>query len=444
MPTEDPEKDHPVTVTSCTIEQVTTRTICVDFEADLSQRDSTTLLVPLPAVPLPGKWSLEIKRGPSVKISMCYGRLAVGELSLTADIDLRVQSLHPDGTCTLVKAGNWSDIVALIYEDDGVDVGLELAVKQSEFRAAEQASAGTFSLAKHRMYRVILELKEKQPQHPHAPQQLAQRNPDTTHTPVPNDARLFFPRVSTTGAELWTTSGLLSSSSPYLKDLLASDFAESIAIGSKRRRVSSTRGAEPLASKDFEDSDDDMDEWLFENELPTLFAAEDGVEFTYRQITVKHAAYSTYCAVLRYLATGLIRFAPLTSSCLPSNPSAPRTRRGYISDLSLSGIDPSALLVSPKSVYRLAHLLQLDDLQRAALAAFKGSLSPTNAAAELFDNALVLYDEWRNVALAFVVHHFDEINEAPSWIEMMERIERDEVPGAAGILVKLASQSLLS
>ncbi|BGP40887.1 hypothetical protein JCM10449v2_004852 [Rhodotorula kratochvilovae] len=313
MPAEDPEDDKPVTVTSCALEQVNTRTICVDFEANLSARDKAPLSVPVPDVPLSGQWSLVV-------------------------------------------------------------VGFELLVKKTDFRVAEHASAGAFSLAKHRRYRVVLELKEKQPHLPHASQKLAVRN-------------------------------------------------RSIAIGSKRRRKSSSRGAEPPTSKDFEDSDDEMDERLFENELPTLFSAEDGVDFTYRQITVTQTAYSTSRAVLRYLATG--------------NVSAIRTRRGCIDHLSPTGINPSALLVSPKSVYRLAHLLQLEDLHQAALAAFKGSLTPANAAAELFDNALVLYDEWRNVALAFVVHHFDEINEAPSWIEMMERIERDEVPGAAGILVKL-------
>ncbi|PRQ76166.1 hypothetical protein AAT19DRAFT_13188 [Rhodotorula toruloides] len=51
---------------------------------------------------------------------------------------------------------------------------------------------------------------------------------------TPQNIRLFFPRHE---ADLWTDSSFLSRSSPYLKTLLSSDFAESVTVPSKRPRT---------------------------------------------------------------------------------------------------------------------------------------------------------------------------------------------------------------
>ncbi|BGP40888.1 hypothetical protein JCM10449v2_004853 [Rhodotorula kratochvilovae] len=262
---------------------------------------------------------------------------------------------------------------------------------------------------------------------------------NTSYTPIPNDVRVFFPSIGETGVELWTTSHLLSSSSPYLKDLLASDFSESVKIGSKGARASPKPApTEVRPPKDFEDSDDETDATLFEEKLPTLHDL-DGLDFTYRQITVTHTAYSTYRAVLRYLETGFIRFAPLSSSCLPTNPSSRKTRVQHIQDLADDEDKDDQLPphVSPKSVYRLAHLLRLDDLQKTCLTQLKIALTHDSAAIELFDNASVLYDDWRKVIREHVVQNWDAVTASPSWKDMQARLARDEVPGATPILLEL-------
>ncbi|GAA5899965.1 hypothetical protein JCM8208_005553 [Rhodotorula glutinis] len=122
---------------------------------------------------------------------------------------------------------------------------------------------------------------------------------------------------------------------------------------------------------------------------------------SYKQVVITATAFSTYEAVLRFLATGYIQFAPLRSSCLAAslpNSTSSTSRADRLR--AVAEKDPDDLFpVSPKSTYRLAHLLELERLQRMCLADLAQQLMPTSAAHELFDPASVLYDEWRKVVL---------------------------------------------
>lgn len=179
--------------------------------------------------------------------------------------------------------------------------------------------------------------------------------------------------------------------------------------------------------------DDETDTLLVASSSPPkLDASSDADDLSYRQIRITKTAYSTFLAVILFLQTGHIRFAPLSSSL--STP-----RNDYLNPL-LEKSPALPLPVSPKSVYRLADLLDLKatesgvspylpNLNSLALAAFRSSLTVEGAAHELFDEASVLYKDLRRAVLDFVKEKATEVTATTGWIEMMGRVERDEVPG---------------
>lgn len=210
---------------------------------------------------------------------------------------------------------------------------------------------------------------------------------------------------------------------------------------SKRRRddgAQSVRAAKG-APKDFDDSDDQADTLLVANAAPILRAAAgEQVEHAYREVAITQAAYSTYRAVLLYILTGHIEFAPLSSSYI--GPPVFGAKYQHRSELHVAqyGADPAApLAVSPKSVYRLAHLLDLPALQQRALAEIETGLTTHGAAVEMISDASISYDEVRRLVLGYVARNWNEVRQTPAWQDVMERVKRDEIPGGGGIVVEV-------
>ena len=165
---------------------------------------------------------------------------------------------------------------------------------------------------------------------------------------------------------LYSNSDLLSTASPYFKTLFDSGFSEetSQALPTPVEAPLNTRPR----TRPFHDSDDERDE-------ANLCAPPSTPKATYR-IEVTESSYITYQAVLHWIHTGLIQFAPLTSMRPPPPPSA----------------IPAALLTSPKSVYRLADFLDLPALKALALAAILSQITATNAIVELTSSVSALYE----------------------------------------------------
>ncbi|KAL8293424.1 hypothetical protein RQP46_000125 [Phenoliferia psychrophenolica] len=134
----------------------------------------------------------------------------------------------------------------------------------------------------------------------------------------------------------------------------------------------------------------------------------------FHEVFVTDAAYSTYRAVVVWIYTGQITFAPIQSSATPKR---------Y----------PNS--VSPKSVYRLAHFLDISDLKTLALAAFKQQVSSANAAVELFSETSRLYEEVQAVLLDFVVQQWSEVKNSDGMQEIERLLEAEEdVPMGATML----------
>lgn len=61
---------------------------------------------------------------------------------------------------------------------------------------------------------------------------------------------------------------------------------------------------------------------------------------------------------------------------------------------------------------------------------------------ELFDDASVRYDAWRDAVIDFVLRHWDEVMETESWKEVRGIVRREDMPGAAAVLLKLMERKL--
>lgn len=190
--------------------------------------------------------------------------------------------------------------------------------------------------------------------------------------------------------------------------------------------------------KDCEDSDEETDRIYFEEPLARLHEHDCDCPLEYKQVTITKSAYTTYRAVLTYLRTGFIPFAPLSSACKPLSSTSTRTRKQRLLEVWYWQDRP--LPVSPKSVFRLAHLLELEELQELCLANLRRQLTVEIAPVELVDDASVCFDEWRKVIIDYIFENWDNVEGSEAWKKMQGRIRRDEVPGAAPVMLELMAR----
>ncbi|BGP32903.1 hypothetical protein JCM10296v2_004688 [Rhodotorula toruloides] len=290
-------------------------TFTVDLELDLAD-PKLDKKFKLEGIPLVGKWQCGFRSSDdgSIRVELWHGFLPVGIW----------------GTRSTTSKPEMLTRAAEALEDD-----LEI----------------------HRSYRVTFSINSGGAESPRMPlNRLPALELSTPHKSV----RFFFPQHE---ADLWAESRFLSRSSPYFKTLLSSAFVEAVPVSSKRprtRRGSATAAAADAGAQDFDDSDDETDELYFKANPPSQHE-RDELLHPYKEIKITKTAFTTYRAVLAYLRIGYIAFAPLSSTCSADADAQKPTRASRI-DAAVSS-DPSLPYpVSPKSAFRLAHLLELDEL----------------------------------------------------------------------------------
>lgn len=167
----------------------------------------------------------------------------------------------------------------------------------------------------------------------------------------------------------------------------------------------------------------------------------------FREVTIKETAYTTYEALLCYLLTSHISFAPLLRSSggrgVPTddpNGSDVATTPPHAAYLASqrTQIPLLPLPTSPKSLYRLAHLLELPKLRQLALKAIKERLDVRTVAWEVFGNESGVYDKVRKIEVEFVARHWEEVKGGRAFKEVKER--RDKFPYFADVLVDLVAK----
>ncbi|GAA5863334.1 hypothetical protein JCM1840_007491 [Sporobolomyces johnsonii] len=255
-----------------------------------------------------------------------------------------------------------------------------------------------------------------------------------------------FPRTS---RRLWSNEENLRKLSAYYNSLLSPDFAE----GSTSSQA--VPSSSSLPDYTYDDSDAETDEL----ELGCKAKSKKGEEqdqheeqdqkkesggAPFKTVTIVDTAYTTYFAVLVWISTGYIRFAPLRSKFRSDGRGVKQARAAELDKMisqSDSELPPPA---SPKSVYRLAHLLELPDLLQLALDDFKSQLSSTNIAYELYSDVSCCYEAIRDIALEFAAENWKEVSEAEGTREMERRACAGELPRAASGVSMLLARNLLA
>ncbi|BGP39779.1 hypothetical protein JCM10450v2_003749 [Rhodotorula kratochvilovae] len=160
-----------------------------------------------------------------------------------------------------------------------------------------------------------------------------------------------------------------------------------------------------------------------------------------RIVPITGTSYRTYRAFLAWLLTGTVSFAPLTSTFLyPSSTSpslavpadvATAQRRASLAPLrSLHPSRPAP--VSPKSLYRLSHFLDIPSLSSQCLAALTDALTPKCVAHELFAPPAMgeVYDEVWEREVAFAEEQWEDVRESQAMRDAAERMKSDGGAGA--------------
>ncbi|BGP08924.1 hypothetical protein JCM10049v2_004775 [Rhodotorula toruloides] len=427
-------------------------TFTLDLELDLSD-PKLDKEFKLEGVPLVGQWICYCTNtGAQSTFALLHGELPIGIFGDRVSSELLVYWRDKSGAHRLASVP--AEVKPRPPPSPEAPMscytGHAISILPETLEKAAKESLGRFNLQTHRSYRFVLKLHSRGLEPTPEAETLIKRMPDEP-TPLfwpsstllteslaeldlnatPHNVRLFFPTLE---IDLWSESSILSRSSSYFKTLFASGFDENKTTRSGVHSSTSSAASRHVGAEDFKDSDSETDE-LFIKEHP-IRQQSGGVPLAHKQVNVTSTAFTTYRAVLPYLRTGFIAFAPL-SSTFPSGTSASAPTR--ISKVTAAvASDPSLPYpVSPKSTFRLTHLLELDDLQKLCLANLAKQLTVDCAAVELFSKTSVCYDDWRKVVLDFVADNCDAVTASSAWAEVTEKVKRDEIRGSGPIMLEL-------
>ncbi|GAA5952377.1 hypothetical protein JCM21900_003796 [Sporobolomyces salmonicolor] len=249
------------------------------------------------------------------------------------------------------------------------------------------------------------------------------RTLELLNDPQSLDLCLVFPRE---GRKLWASSKALAELSPYWKTQLSSS--------GFREDVDNKEGSSEMEGTS-DDSDDELDN--DRSSRPRTLADSPPPPPGTRTIPITGTLYNTYRALLCWLYTSQVQFAPLTSAFLrtpaseaaadlpnspspcpaaPAWPSAPllcsarRARHSALSARSL--LAPSAPpAVSPKSLYRLAHFLEIPALAALCVSALRDLLTVDNVPHEMLGSLAEVYDEVWDAEVQWARERWDQVRD---------------------------------
>ncbi|KIO03982.1 hypothetical protein M404DRAFT_26602 [Pisolithus tinctorius Marx 270] len=151
-----------------------------------------------------------------------------------------------------------------------------------------------------------------------------------------------------------------------------------------------------------------------------------------RKICVKDVAFKTWKALVFYIYTGHISFAPLRSQPL-------------ISTHIHHGPTDYAPMCSPKSMYRLADKYDLKALKEQARTDIQSKITAQNVVPELFSTFASRYPDVRNLLTKIYVAHCDHPNVTtamPVWIGKVVRGELPHAEEALNAILRALAQKL--
>ncbi|KWU41117.1 hypothetical protein RHOSPDRAFT_23601, partial [Rhodotorula sp. JG-1b] len=224
---------------------------------------------------------------------------------------------------------------------------------------------------------------------------------------TPQDVCFVFPATAT---KLWASSKVLVDQSAYFRSLFGGNFSES----TTRTSAENTEAPEfkvDETSRLYEESDDETDEH-FAAQVAKKAPLSDSNNLPHKKVVINDAAFTTYQAILVWMSS---RYIPESETSLPA---------------------------SPKSVYRLAHLLELDELQEIALNNFRSQLTVHNAATELFSDVASAYPALRDIALDFILENWTDVRASSAWKKMKLGADARVLPTGAAYTAMLLSERI--
>lgn len=241
----------------------------------------------------------------------------------------------------------------------------------------------------------------------------------------PHDVQLWFSTSNGEGLALWTSATLLAAVSPYFKTMLNSEFKEGIVPSNNGGRVAETVFATDSASVGPVNNDDHSSD--SDAELNTVYKANPpklklAAADTPRRITITKASYATYKSLLSWLLTGQITFAPPSAAF-----ATPAARQSYFGNQQNSH-PYRPLPCSSKSIYKLAHLLEIPALAQIALDAYIDQLDPKFAHEEVF-SSMLLYDDAKARLVEYARTNKQVIKDAGGFEKVAAALGRGELEG---------------
>ncbi|GAA5855049.1 hypothetical protein JCM8547_002360 [Rhodosporidiobolus lusitaniae] len=431
-------------VTSVDVDHQYRLVLKVDLDLNLTAPD-LKVFKRVESMPFAGKWTILVDRKyGDARFDFDHGDIPRALFGTSVKMKMEGLWVDPNGKATCIRCTTWTDeLPSWDAEGERIWGGHTLKVPHARIEEAEEKSKGAYDSTTHRAYRFVVTLEQGYSELERGGDRRSSRKAARAFSAFsidrkPLDVRLYFPGVHENGAELWANSALLSQASPYFERRLRSITSGSTLHTSRRSAAESVgRASTSTAAKESAGSDDESDAFLFSRRPSLLDSSATSSSPTaesnlFRQLIIEEGAFSTWHACLVFLQSGYIDFLPL-SSCFSSRSD---TRTSYLSEDYQK--DPSLPLpVSPKSVYRLAALLEVSDLKRLALSKYTSRLAVDNIAHELFDDAAIKYLELRTAALDFVKKNWEEVRELDSWKARVEQVGAGDVPGATPILMEL-------
>ncbi|CAH7667576.1 hypothetical protein BY996DRAFT_4579384 [Phakopsora pachyrhizi] len=152
-------------------------------------------------------------------------------------------------------------------------------------------------------------------------------------------------------------------------------------------------------------------------------------------IEVTDAAYTTFKALLFFLYTDTITFAPLSSTynCLRDEALENgigfnfKSKRDYVRNILLPNtsivnlnLTDQDIVCSAKAIYRLADKLNLVDLKARAYDHITKSLTVQNIPLEVFSSFTSAFEEVRRVEVRFMLQNWNEVREGRSMRKVLD------------------------
>jgi len=196
---------------------------------------------------------------------------------------------------------------------------------------------------------------------------------------------------------------------------------------------------------------DELESQIIDEEDPMLVSTmsfemvlnkrEEGYElygentFDGTTIVLLGAASRTWEALLYYLYTGIIEFAPLKTQRVAPRPGALASQNiGSVAVVEETNRPPPA---SCRSIYRLAHKLSLDGLRKLALHHLESQLTPDTVLTEVFSPFTAQYPEIKQLTLRSVVRYWDTLAASPAFRSKMVEVTSGRVPHAADVISEI-------